>query len=83
MKAWNTPILVLVLLTGIHSGLSWQWSPSERAARPYVAPLRANLDLALIDDFLGMKQSIVYPVTVSGYSSTRDQCDSEARNAKD
>ena len=75
MKATLTPILALVLSLGLRPADSWR--SALHGPPPEAAPVHArSADWRAVDEYMGLDGAPVYNVTVTGYSSTRDQCDS-------
>jgi 3D (Asp-Asp-Asp) domain-containing protein len=76
MKLILAPIAALVLAMGFHSSPT----PPRSASAPD-AEVRTRrvcrLEWSEVDAMLGLDRQVVFPVTVTGYSSTRDQCDED------
>ncbi len=79
MKLILTPVLALVLSLGLRPAEVWLQageSADREAARPY-PELSARPDWGVVDEWLGIQARPVYQVDVTGYSSSRDQCDAD------
>ena len=79
MKLILTPVLALVLSLGLRPAEVWLNagdSVDREAARPY-PELCLSPDWQVVDEWLGIQARPVYRVDVTGYSSSRDQCDAD------
>lgn len=77
MKLVFAPALALVLSLGLRPAELLhppELSSGAAVLRPYPA-LSGAPDRAALDEWLGLEGAPTYTVTVTGYSSTRDQCD--------
>ena len=79
MRILLAPILALVLSMGFRPGdfrLPTGIAPS-REAGVSARESACIPDWKVVDELVGIKQDLVYPVKVTGYSSTFDQCDAD------
>ena len=79
MKLVFTPVLALVLSLGLRPAELWHHvssSAGEDTLRPYPS-VQGSPDWTQVDEWLGIGPETVYEVKVTGYSSSRDQCDAD------
>ncbi|MBN2171185.1 MAG: 3D domain-containing protein [Candidatus Krumholzibacteriota bacterium] len=76
MRLLLTPVLALVFALGLQPAGSWRGAGGG-VARPVALSERGTPAWDRVDEWLGLEGRNVYPVTVTGYSSTRDQCDAD------
>ncbi|MCP4545687.1 MAG: hypothetical protein GY835_04360 [bacterium] len=78
MKLLLAPVLTLVLSVGLRPVDLWPVNTgAEALEQPAVVAIQGHPDWEVIDEFVGIKYEISFPVVVTGYSSTRDQCDND------
>lgn len=79
MKLILTPVLALVLSLGLRPAEVWLQAKDPASpgdARPY-PEMDGGPDWDVVDEWLGIQARPVYQVDVTGYSSSRDQCDAD------
>ncbi len=79
MKLVFTPVLALVLSLGLRPAELWhhvRGSAGDEPARAYPS-IQSSPDWQVVDEWLGIGPRTVYEVDVTGYSSSRDQCDDD------
>ncbi len=78
MRIFIAPILALVLTMGLRP-VDLRPAAGKAGQREGVSAHRGAKipDWRVVDEILGLEREIVFPVTVTGYSSSRDQCDAD------
>jgi 3D (Asp-Asp-Asp) domain-containing protein len=76
MRFLLTPIVAIAISAGSGSIESaMRLTEAERIVLP--VPVAGAPSWDRIDDYLGLNRELSFPVHVTGYSSTRDQCDDD------
>lgn len=79
MRFFFAPALALILSLGLRPAEVWHRPDArggELSTRPPVG-LRGAPDREVLDTWLGIGGRPVFEITVTGYSSSRDQCDAD------